>query len=752
VSGDGGAGGAGGGDTFGGAGGGDTFGGAGGGDTFGGAGGGATFGGAGGAGGAGGGGGPAAVAPADLAVLDDSGALNDAIVQLLTMLPGDGVRLAHVRDVLRAAGPGPTGAAWSARALASAVELLDAALAGELAYDSAVPRVCALLELMVCSGEGSVTMVEDSGNGVTAEWSLPADMGAELLPDFAAESGEYLDQAEQALLRLESDPADAEALNVVLRAFHTIKSTAAFLGLRPIADLAHRTEALLCDVRDDGASFASAQADLTLQCADMLRTLIRATCTAAAGASPRTPPEYGALLLRLNEWRSLAAPADAAADHTAPPLEPVTAQHAVLPHSPAAAVDQHAVPPLSPAAAEQHATLPLSPAAAEPEGSIRLRTARLDQLIDIIGELVVAQSMIAQDPRIEHAGQDGLGSKVAHAGKLVRELQELGMALRMVPLQPLFHRLQRVVRQLAQDSGKSVELLVTGADTELDRTIVDRIADPLVHMVRNAIDHGIEPAAERIAAGKKAAGTLRLSAHHAGGLAVIELHDDGRGLDCARIRARAEARGLVDAQAELSDAALAQLIFAPGLSTADEVSAVSGRGVGMDVVRRHVESLRGRVEVSSVAGAGTTFTLRLPLTLALTDGLLVRVGAEHYILPTTHTHTSFRPAPDAVVTTPTGGELVVLHGDVLPIIRLHALFDIAGAASVPAEALLVVVTDGHQRCALLVDELIRQQQFVARSMSAALGTVPGVAGAAILGDGRACLILDVPGLIAHRPA
>jgi two-component system chemotaxis sensor kinase CheA len=394
-------------------------------------------------------------------------------------------------------------------------------------------------------------------------------------------------------------------------------------------------------------------------------------------------------------------------------------------------------------AAERDATRGLMPR----EASVRVRTNRLDRLIDLVGELVIAQSMLVQDEVVRHGGYHALARKVGHAGKLVRELHDLSMSLRMVPLRGLFQKMTRLVRDLAQKTGKQVELVIEGEETEIDRHMVDVIADPLVHMVRNAVDHGIESPDRRAASGKARAGTLRIAARHAGGNVVVELEDDGQGLDPDRIARKALALGLIDADRTLTSNEAFELIFAPGFSTAEAVTDVSGRGVGLDVVRRNIEALRGRIEIDSEPGRGTRFSLRLPLTLAITDGMLVRVGDERYIVPTVHIHMSFRPERGMLSTVAGRGELVMLRGDALPIVRLHRVFGVPSPVTDPTEGLLMIVGDGERRSALLVDELLGQQQVVAKPLGDGVGAVPGISGGAILGDGRVGLILDVGAIV-----
>ncbi|HZF67214.1 MAG TPA: chemotaxis protein CheA, partial [Gemmatirosa sp.] len=394
-----------------------------------------------------------------------------------------------------------------------------------------------------------------------------------------------------------------------------------------------------------------------------------------------------------------------------------------------------------------------------------------DRLVDLVGELVIAQSMLVGDATLQavtaegdrghradapDAAADGaadarhdLARKLGHAGKIVRELQDLSMSLRMVPLRATMQKLARLVRDVGARLGKDVELVTEGEDTELDRHLVDVIGDPLVHMVRNALDHGVETPDERERAGKPRQGRVRIAAYHAGGSVVVELQDDGRGLSRERIVRKAVEQGLVESDRGMSDADVFALIFAPGFSTAERITDVSGRGVGMDVVKRNIDAVRGRVEITSVPGQGTTFTVRLPLTLAVTDGMLVRVGTERYVVPLTNIHMSFRPEPSMLQTVAGQGEVVTLRGEVMPVLRLHRLLAVPGATTDPTRALLMIVGDGRQRrTALLVDELLGQQQVVAKSLGDGVGQVPGVAGGAILGDGRVGLILDVAELVA----
>ncbi|MCC7052709.1 MAG: chemotaxis protein CheA [Gemmatimonadaceae bacterium] len=557
--------------------------------------------------------------------------------------------------------------------------------------------------------------------------TIPDDADLSLLADFIAESRESMTGAEAALLALEANPADSEAVNTVFRAFHTVKGTAAFMGLDRLAEFAHHAESLLSRVRDRELDYTQPVADLSLRSNDVLGEFLDAVEKSVQTHEVITlPSDYAALmhdLLHVDAMLAGVAPA------------------APAPASPAAAVTRAAVTtaPVGRVVEPSARTV----ARADSDLSVRVRTDRLDRLIDMVGELVIAQSMIAADPAVTAVGQHDLVKKVSHAGKIMRELQDLSMSMRMVPLKPTFQKLTRLVRDVALKAGKVVEFITDGEETELDRNMVDAIADPLVHMVRNAVDHGVEGPADRERSGKPRAGRVTLSAFQQGGSVIVELRDDGRGLNRDRILAKAIEKGLVSPSQSLTDSEINALIFAAGFSTAEQLTDISGRGVGMDVVRRNIESIRGRIDIQSVLGRGTTFQIRLPLTLAVTDGMLVRVGDERYIVPLTSIALSFRPEREMMSTIPPHGEVVMLRGEVMPVVRLHQLFGIPGAVRDPSAAILMIVGEGEHRVALLVDQLLGQQQVVAKALGDGVGEIPGISGGAILSDGRVGLIIDV---------
>jgi len=380
--------------------------------------------------------------------------------------------------------------------------------------------------------------------------------------------------------------------------------------------------------------------------------------------------------------------------------------------------------------------------------TFRVSAAKVDRLVNLVGEIAVTQSMVEQV--VTAATPDRLirlEGLITEMRRHCRELEERVMAVRMVPIQTVFGRFPRLIRDLAAALGKDVWLETSGDDTELDRSVIEQITDPLTHLVRNAVDHGIEPPDVRRQAGKGASGCVTLAAYQRSGSIYIEVADDGRGLDRDRILAKAWETGLIAAGASPADEDVFAVIFQPGFSTAAVVSEISGRGVGMDVVNRNIRRLGGAISVQSAPGRGTRFTVRLPLTLASLDGQALRVGPETYVLPLGSIVESLRPRRDNFQTVLGGAESLMLRGEVLPVLRLHRVFGVTPAVDDPLRSLAVIVEHDGRRLALLVDELLEQQQVVIKSLDANFHAVDGVGGATILGDGRVALILDVAGLI-----
>ena len=389
-----------------------------------------------------------------------------------------------------------------------------------------------------------------------------------------------------------------------------------------------------------------------------------------------------------------------------------------------------------------------SGATPQPEAAtIRVAISKVDQLINLVGELVITQAMLAQNSRaLDPAVYQQLLTGLADLDRNTRDLQESVMSIRMIPMSIVFSRFPRMLRDLASKLGKKVDFVTQGEATELDKGLVEKITDPLTHLVRNSCDHGVEMPAERIAAGKSETGTITLSASHQGGSIVIEVRDDGRGLSREKILNKARERGL-DVSDQMSDADVWQLIFAPGFSTAAVVTDVSGRGVGMDVVKKNIAALNGTVEIDSAEGYGMKVSVRLPLTLAIMDGMSVGVGEEVYILPLSSVIESFQVKADAVSTVGQGSQLVKVRDEYMPVIELEKVFQVPRFDFERSCDIMVVVEAEGSRVALLVDELLGQQQVVVKNLESNYRKVPNVSGATILGDGKVALILDTGALV-----
>jgi len=408
--------------------------------------------------------------------------------------------------------------------------------------------------------------------------------------------------------------------------------------------------------------------------------------------------------------------------------------------------EEHALP-LTEAVEKKAAKADGKPAATHESSSIRVGVEKVDQLINLVGELVITQAMIEQrtgalDPMLhEH-----LLNSVSQLTRNTRDLQESVMSIRMMPMDYVFSRFPRMVRDLATKLGKRVEFVTHGAATELDKGLIERIVDPLTHLVRNSIDHGIELPEARLGAGKTDYGTLSLSAEHQGGNIIIEVTDDGGGLNRDKILAKARQQGMPVSDT-ISDGDVWQLIFEPGFSTAEQVTDVSGRGVGMDVVKRNILAMGGAVDIRSSKGFGTTISISLPLTLAILDGMSIRIGHEIYILPLGYVVESLQPATQDIKDISGQGQVIKVRGEYLPLIPLYQIFNIEPTFTDPSQGLVVILESDGKKAALFVDDLVGQQQIVVKNLESNYRKVAGISGATILGDGGVALIIDVAALL-----
>jgi two-component system, chemotaxis family, sensor kinase CheA len=589
----------------------------------------------------------------------------------------------------------------------------------------------------------------------------------ELSTMFISEALDHLSTIEATVLQLESDPTDQKLLNDVFRPFHTVKGNAGALNVKTVQAFAHKVENLLDLARGGSLTIGPEEIEVILESVDMLTSMIAGISSRLNGQAWEDRPQERAVLAAQIERITGAAIAheNAVAAITTVESEPLLSM-SVSPVADAPivmempAVEMPAMPlPSVPARAEADVF------AAKPEKSekdaasgvqqrraddmfdtVKVDTRKLDSLVDMVGELVIIQSLIAEDPALL-AADERLSRNLAQLSRIASDLQRNAMSMRMVPVRQTFQKMARLVRDLSKRSGRPVDLVLSGEDTELDRKVVEEINDPLMHMIRNSMDHGIEPPDERQRLGKTKTARLSLSASHQGGNIVIAIVDDGRGLNADKILSKAVAQGLVPAGANLQLSEIHQLIFRPGFSTADKITEISGRGVGMDVVRRNIEALRGKIDIQTEQGRGTTFSIKLPLTLAIVEGLLLRVGQERFVMPTFSIRESLRPLPERVHTVQGVPRMIQVRDTLLPLINLGRVFNIPDAVMNPCEATVVVVEDDGRYVAVLVDQLVGKQEVVIKSLGPAFAGIRGVAGGAILGDGRIGLILDAGGVI-----
>jgi two-component system chemotaxis sensor kinase CheA len=605
--------------------------------------------------------------------------------------------------------------------------------------------------------------IDPSATALPVEQSMELNLAGDgdLLREFATESREHLDNIEQGVLVLEKSPDDAETLNTIFRAFHTFKGGAGFLNLLPVNRLAHALESLLDLARQGKLIISAPVIELILRGRDILKEFLNQIEGQLNGSLPVAPIMIGTEKLKAEALQLIdqVSASDVPQIKPQPTIEPdapkLTTEPALTPRItlPVEPVDR--IEPKPAAEVEPVGPVPAvepGPSARQTAGSAMLKvdTGKLDALLDLVGEMVIAQSLVAQDlSQVSDAGAQ-FTRNMAHLGRITKDLQRVSMSLRMVPVRGVFQKMARVARDLSAKQQKKVRFLTAGEDTELDRGVVDELNDPLLHMIRNSMDHGIELPDKRVASGKSAEGTLQLRAYHESGNIVVEIQDDGAGLNRQRILAKAIERGLTTTNAVLTDEQVFAFIFEAGFSTAEQITDLSGRGVGLDVVRRNIERLRGNVSISSKPGEGTLFKITLPLTLAIIDGLIVKVGDERYILPTLSVRESFRPTRELVSRVQNRAEVVCVRGRLLPLVRLHEYFGLKPASTNPADGIIIVVESGAKLVCLLVDSLLHKQEVVIKSLSDLMERKSrALAGAAILGDGRVGLILDVSALV-HR--
>lgn len=597
--------------------------------------------------------------------------------------------------------------------------------------------------------------------------AINSEEDAIIYHEFIAESTEHLERIESRTLEIESSGIGEGVVDEMFRCFHSIKGAAGFLGLTVMNLLCHEVETMLDRARKATLQMDREVIDVILISIDVTKNLLviveveLAQAEGNAGANAEAPtqdirPVLKAIEIILNREvtanRNLDVDPDPSKVGGALVLDGAVSQDDL---GQALSIQQRQQQPLGEilvgmGAASQTQVSEAIDKTSRPSksgGTIKVGTERLDALIEMVGELVIAESLVEQDELVCDENHSTLAKNIADLSKITRNLQELAMSMRMVPVRQTFQKMHRLVRDTARKTGKEVALVLSGEDTEIDKTVIEKIADPLVHLLRNAVDHGIELPEDRITAGKSSSGTVHLNASHQGGNVVIEVSEDGAGVDTKRVLDKALRRELAFPDQEYTDDEILQFLFQPGFSTHEVATDISGRGVGMDVVRRNVEGLGGRVDIASTLGQGTTFTVRLPLTMAIVDGMILRVGNERYVLPTLSIEESIRPRPEDINTIAGKGEVMMVRGDLVPLIHLQKLFAITGKVMAAWEALVVIISVDGRRCGVVVDELLGQQQVVIKNLGQRLKGIEGISGGCILGDGRVGLILDAGGMI-----
>lgn len=578
----------------------------------------------------------------------------------------------------------------------------------------------------------------------------------QILCDFIVEAMDSLDNLEFSLVALEKNPNDQETLNGIFRIFHTIKGVSGFLELKKINTLSHTTESLLDEVRQGTFAVNKKVIDIIFEAVDTLKRLIMDRKTNMEAGFPWRESD--------TDIKKLEAKIELIDESTEEELEDLPLGEILVLKGIAKKEDiddslafqkEHPEKRLGEILIEQKKadTNEINNALKDQKNSksqsgqqVKIDISKLDNLVDLTGELVIAQSMLKQHTQAMIGAEPRFHQFINHLSNAVSGIQKIAMSMRMVPIRSTFQKMVRLIRDLSKSAGKEIILKMSGEDTEIDRNMVEALYEPMVHMIRNSADHGLETPDERVAAGKPSHGTVFLRAYHKGGNIVIEIEDDGRGLSKEKIIEKALSKNLIQSSDNLTDDQIYDLIFEPGFSTASAVTDISGRGVGMDVVKQSIEKMRGHIGITSTPGRGCTFHINLPLTLAIIEGMIVRAGRERYIIPTMAILESFRPKEEEYKTAHNRGEMVMVRGKLLPLIRTDNVFGVDVDVKNPWEGIVIVLENKNERLGLLVDEVLGKDEFVIKTLGDTFRGVQGIAGGSILADGKVSLIIDVPGL------
>ncbi len=655
------------------------------------------------------------------------------------------------------------GAAAAAGQTAAITACIAALRAGAAPAEAPAPAGAATAESAPPAAEGTDLTAPTASPSVSVNRIVLSELvNRDMAQRFIAECADLAESAERTALGLAKAADRLEDINGIFRAIHTIKGNAGFFGYAYLERLCMDFETLLDGARKGTAPAGEAFVNSVIGGIDQLRSAMSrvrileaaeaeaedAAPSPVGPASPALPDSPGMACQPLGEILvdlGAARPEDVrkALDLQERPLGEILVETAGLKQ---ADLDKALALQRSLGGGAERA-----PVEEIQRKEIRVDTTKLDKLFDLVGELITAEAIVLNSPDLAGLKLDDFTKSFAGLNKISREIQETTMMIRMIPLESLFQKMTRLVRDLSRKSGKPVEFRVTGQETEMDKNVIEQISDPLVHILRNAIDHGIEPAERRIAAGKPAAGSLHLDARYEGSEIWISVKDDGGGLDRARILAKGVEKGLVKGDpAAAADKEVWALIFEPGFSTATTVTEVSGRGVGMDVVKKNLERIRGKVDIVTAHGEGTEFILKIPLTMAIIDGITVRCGRNRYSIPLGDILEFFRVSPTQLTETERGEQTVALRGSILPLVKLGEVFEIPDAVLEPTGGTIIVVHSGGRSACLLIDEVVGNQQIVVKSLSEYFGKIEGISGCSILGDGSVSFIIDTGRLMSLR--
>ncbi len=578
---------------------------------------------------------------------------------------------------------------------------------------------------VVDESEGEVLGESDEQIDEALDMMLQFKITEEMKMQFVQETDELLDRTEQCLIEIERNPESSEnEITEAFRAIHTLKGNSGYMGLKDVEKLSHKLEEFLEGIKEGLIKNQKENINQILAVVDILRGAIADFSCGDDGRIEDCKSQIQLLdnLVSRNEFDNDLNTQDISPDND----------------SENEAVDE----------STDYRQLAQQSKKTIVRNDIRVDLDKLDKLVNLVGELVIAEALVTQNPAVSNLEDENFDRAVHHLNRITVDLQDITMAVRMIPLANTFRKMIRLVHDLSNKSGKLVKLEIVGEETEVDKNVIELISDPLVHIIRNKVDHGIEMPEERLKQGKPETGTITIEGRHESGEVWIIITDDGRGLDRDKIYTKGIKTGLIiDDAKDIRDEELFNLIFEPGFSTAEKVTDVSGRGMGLDVVKKNIEKLNGRISINSRAGIGTTIILRIPLTLAIIEGMLVTVGSNKYTIPLLSIHQSFKPNEKQVTVTPDGLEIAKVRDELIPVVRIHEVFDTSSDASKLPDGILIIVEDAKRKVCLFVDEIVGRQQTVIKGLSDYIGRKHGVSGCTILGDGQVSLILDIASIV-----